>query len=110
MAWAGRDGAGRSRQQHRQGRGPACRTRPLTLPRRLALLAPQSLFPDLHRDCSAFVRHKDTMMSPSCLKTFGVPYMRAAQRPNEFVVLNAAGERLGGHAQQVLLKKNVNCY
>lgn len=64
------------------------------LSRPVLLLAPpgtQGLFPELHKACPAFVRHKDIMMSPSCLKMYGVPYTRACQRPNEFVVLNAAG-------------------
>eukprot|EP00198_Chlamydomonas_reinhardtii_P002200 XP_001691536.1 predicted protein [Chlamydomonas reinhardtii] len=55
----------------------------------------QSLFPELHKSCPAFVRHKDIMLSPSCLKTYGVPYMRACQRANEFVVLNAAAYHAG---------------
>ncbi|GIL76258.1 hypothetical protein Vretimale_5841 [Volvox reticuliferus] len=55
----------------------------------------QSLFPELHRACPAFVRHKDIMLSPACLKTYGVPCMRACQRPNEFIVLNAAAYHAG---------------
>ncbi|KAG2489039.1 hypothetical protein HYH03_012477 [Edaphochlamys debaryana] len=57
-----------------------------------------SLFPELHRSCAAFVRHKDIMLSPACLKTYGVPCMRACQRPNEFVVLNAAAYHSGWNA------------
>lgn len=58
----------------------------------------KGLFPELHKACPAFVRHKDIMMSPSCLKMYGVPYTRACQRPNEFVVLNAAAYHAGFNA------------
>jgi len=34
----------------------------------------QSLYPELHRGCAAFMRHKDVMLSPQMLRTYGVRY------------------------------------
>ncbi len=34
----------------------------------------QSLYPELHRACPAFLRHKDVMLSPAMLKTHGVKF------------------------------------
>ncbi len=36
----------------------------------------QSLFPELHRACPSFLRHKDILMSPSMLRTYGVEYVQ----------------------------------
>jgi hypothetical protein len=33
------------------------------------------LFPEAHRTCPAFIRHKDLLISPAQLRTFGIPYM-----------------------------------
>jgi hypothetical protein len=35
----------------------------------------QSVFPDLHKSCKAFMRHKDVMLSPAQLRSFNVPYV-----------------------------------
>jgi hypothetical protein len=50
-------------------RTPAC------LPACLCARA-QSIFPELHRSCKAFMRHKDILLSPSVLRTYGVEYMQ----------------------------------
>ena len=55
----------------------------------------QSLYPELHRGCRAFLRHKDVMLSPQMLRTYGVEYTMAKQEANEFVVLNAAAYHAG---------------
>lgn len=55
----------------------------------------QSLFPELHKGCSAFLRHKDILLSPSVLRTYGVEYVQAKQDPNEFIVLNAGAYHSG---------------
>mmetsp|Transcript_18452 Transcript_18452/g.39647 ORF Transcript_18452/g.39647 Transcript_18452/m.39647 type:complete len:650 (+) Transcript_18452:443-2392(+) len=55
----------------------------------------QSMFPQLHTACPAFVRHKDIMLSPSLLRTYGIPYMQAKQAEGEFIVLNAAAYHSG---------------
>jgi jumonji domain-containing protein 2 len=36
----------------------------------------QSMFPELHSHCHAFLRHKDILLSPSTLKNYGVEYMQ----------------------------------
>jgi jumonji domain-containing protein 2 len=36
----------------------------------------QSMFPELHAHCHAFLRHKDILLSPSTLKNYGVEYMQ----------------------------------
>ncbi len=56
------------------------------------------MFPELHKACPAFVRHKDILLSPSLLRTYGVPYQCVQQQPNEFVVLNAAAYHAGFNA------------
>lgn len=55
----------------------------------------QSLFPELHRGCPAFMRHKDILLSPALLRTYGVRYVQAKQEANEFIVLNAAAYHSG---------------
>lgn len=50
----------------------------------------QGLFPQDHRVCKAFIRHKDIMLSPSVLRMHGIPYMQAKQMEGEFIVLNAS--------------------
>ena len=54
-----------------------------------------SLYPDLARQCPAFLRHKEVLVSPSILKTYGIRYVSAVQRPNEFIVLNACAYHSG---------------
>ncbi len=41
----------------------------------------RSLFPELAKRCDAFIRHKDLLISPSQLRTYGVPYMMVRARP-----------------------------
>ncbi|KAL6759071.1 JmjC domain, hydroxylase-domain-containing protein [Haematococcus lacustris] len=53
------------------------------------------LFPELARSCSAFVRHKDILVSPSLLRTHNIKYLQAKQQPGEFVILNAASYHAG---------------
>ncbi|KAF6261711.1 JmjC domain, hydroxylase-domain-containing protein [Scenedesmus sp. NREL 46B-D3] len=55
----------------------------------------QSMFPELHAHCHAFLRHKDILLSPSTLKNYGVEYMQAKQEPNEFIVLNTGAYHAG---------------
>lgn len=55
----------------------------------------QSIFPDLYRQCPAFLRHKDILLSPMLLKTYGVQFVQAKQEPGEFIVLNAAAYHAG---------------
>jgi hypothetical protein len=39
-------------------------------------LPPQSIFPELHKGCHAFMRHKDILLSPGLLRTYGIEYMQ----------------------------------
>ncbi|KAI8471646.1 MAG: JmjC domain, hydroxylase-domain-containing protein [Monoraphidium minutum] len=55
----------------------------------------QSIYPELHRNCHAFMRHKDILMSPHMLRSYGIDYQMCRQAPNEFVVLNAAAYHAG---------------
>lgn len=36
----------------------------------------ESLFPELYQNCHAFMRHKDILLSPSLLRTYGIEYMQ----------------------------------
>ena len=40
----------------------------------------QSVFPELHKSCRAFMRHKDVLLSPAQLRAFSVPYLRVSAR------------------------------
>lgn len=53
------------------------------------------LFPELVRNCKAFLRHKDILISPRVLRAFNVPFQQARQEAGEFVVLNAAAYHSG---------------
>lgn len=55
----------------------------------------QNLFPDMHRECKAFLRHKDILLSPSFLKNYNIKYKQAKQNPGEFIVLNAGAYHSG---------------
>ncbi|TYZ61720.1 hypothetical protein PybrP1_008333 [[Pythium] brassicae (nom. inval.)] len=48
--------------------------------------AAQSMFPEKHHACSQFMRHKTSLIAPSRLKEFGVPFYKAFQKPGEFVI------------------------
>ncbi|OQV21745.1 Lysine-specific demethylase 4C [Hypsibius exemplaris] len=45
-----------------------------------------SLFPDSFKKCSAFLRHKSSMISHSVLKSSGIPFNRIMQHENEFII------------------------
>lgn len=34
----------------------------------------ESIFPDLHRECKSFMRHKDILLSPHVLRSYGIKY------------------------------------
>ena len=55
----------------------------------------RSIFPENASACSAFMRHKDIMISPKVLRAHGVPFVQARQEPGEFIVLNAAAYHAG---------------
>lgn len=55
----------------------------------------QSIFPDLQRECKAFMRHKDILLSPYVLRSYNIQYTRTKQEPGEFIVLNAEAYHAG---------------
>ena len=46
----------------------------------------RSFFPDHFRDCPAFLRHKMTVISPTVLKKYSVPFSRVVQREGQIVI------------------------
>ena len=37
----------------------------------------QGMFPQLYKDCHAFMRHKEILLSPALLHSHGIPFMKA---------------------------------
>lgn len=56
------------------------------------------LFPDLARNCKAFMRHKDVLLSPRVLRSFNIEVVTVKQEVGEFMVL-AAGAFHAGYNQ-----------
>uniref|UniRef100_A0A8C7I418 [histone H3]-trimethyl-L-lysine(9) demethylase n=1 Tax=Oncorhynchus kisutch TaxID=8019 RepID=A0A8C7I418_ONCKI len=46
----------------------------------------QGFFPGSHQNCEAFLRHKMTLISPSILRKYGIPFEKITQEPGEFMV------------------------
>nr|XP_046216258.1 lysine-specific demethylase 4A-like isoform X3 [Oncorhynchus gorbuscha] len=46
----------------------------------------QGFFPGSHQNCKAFLRHKMTLISPSILRKYGIPFEKITQEPGEFMV------------------------
>lgn len=59
----------------------------------------QSMFPELHKNCPAFMRHKDILLSPSLLKNYGVEYMQVGRGGVGVVLLHCV---LGGKQYTVV--------
>ncbi|XP_056276386.1 lysine-specific demethylase 4A-like isoform X2 [Pseudoliparis swirei] len=53
--------------------------------KRLERLA-QGFFPGSFQNCEAFLRHKMTLISPSILKKYGIPFEKITQEAGEFMV------------------------
>ncbi|XP_017159813.1 lysine-specific demethylase 4A isoform X5 [Poecilia reticulata] len=53
--------------------------------RRLERLA-KGFFPGNAQSCEAFLRHKMTLISPSILKKYGIPYEKVTQEAGQFIV------------------------
>ncbi|AWP04316.1 putative lysine-specific demethylase 4A-like [Scophthalmus maximus] len=53
--------------------------------KRLERLA-QGFFPGSSQNCEAFLRHKMTLISPSILKKYGIPFEKITQEAGEFMV------------------------
>ncbi|CAL8346000.1 unnamed protein product [Merluccius merluccius] len=46
----------------------------------------QGFFPGSAQNCEAFLRHKMTLISPSILKKYGIPFEKMTQQAGEFIV------------------------
>ena len=53
--------------------------------KRLERLA-EGFFPSLARDCSAFLRHKMTVISPKILSKYSIPYYKTTQEAGQFII------------------------
>uniref|UniRef100_A0A4W3HMH7 [histone H3]-trimethyl-L-lysine(9) demethylase n=1 Tax=Callorhinchus milii TaxID=7868 RepID=A0A4W3HMH7_CALMI len=62
--------------------------------KRLERLA-QGFFPSSSQGCDAFLRHKMTLISPSILKKYGIPFDKITQEAGEFMVTFPYGYHAG---------------
>ncbi|XP_075416020.1 lysine-specific demethylase 4C [Tenrec ecaudatus] len=62
--------------------------------KRLERLA-QGFFPNNSQGCEAFLRHKMTLISPSVLKKYGIPFDKITQEPGEFMITFPYGYHAG---------------
>ncbi|XP_051930444.1 lysine-specific demethylase 4B isoform X2 [Hippocampus zosterae] len=62
--------------------------------KRLERLA-QGFFPGSSQGCDAFLRHKMTLISPSILKKYGIPFDRVTQNEGEFMITFPYGYHAG---------------
>uniref|UniRef100_A0AAY4BBJ3 [histone H3]-trimethyl-L-lysine(9) demethylase n=1 Tax=Denticeps clupeoides TaxID=299321 RepID=A0AAY4BBJ3_9TELE len=62
--------------------------------KRLERLA-QGFFPGSSQGCDAFLRHKMTLISPSILKKYGIPFDRITQEAGEFMITFPYGYHAG---------------
>ncbi|XP_025939404.1 lysine-specific demethylase 4C isoform X12 [Apteryx rowi] len=62
--------------------------------RRLERLA-QGFFPSSSQGCDAFLRHKMTLISPSILKKYGIPFDKITQEAGEFMITFPYGYHAG---------------
>ncbi|KAG9480707.1 hypothetical protein GDO78_012263 [Eleutherodactylus coqui] len=62
--------------------------------KRLERLA-KGFFPGSSQGCDAFLRHKMTLISPSILKKYGIPFDRITQEAGEFMVTFPYGYHAG---------------
>ncbi|XP_012808166.1 lysine-specific demethylase 4C isoform X1 [Xenopus tropicalis] len=62
--------------------------------KRLERLA-QGFFPSSFQGCDAFLRHKMTLISPSILKKYGIPFSKITQEPGEFMITFPYGYHAG---------------
>ncbi|XP_073491306.1 lysine-specific demethylase 4C isoform X2 [Aquarana catesbeiana] len=62
--------------------------------KRLERLA-QGFFPSSCQGCEAFLRHKMTLISPSILKKYGIPFDKVTQEAGEFMITFPYGYHAG---------------
>ena len=58
----------------------------------------KALFPELAKNCKAFMRHKDVLLSPRVLRSFNIEVVTVKQEVGDFMVL-AAGAFHSGYNQ-----------
>ncbi|KAF7236667.1 Lysine-specific demethylase 4B [Varanus komodoensis] len=63
--------------------------------RMLLELAMQGFFPGSSQGCDAFLRHKMTLISPSILKKYSIPFDRITQEAGEFMITFPYGYHAG---------------
>ncbi|NWT03693.1 KDM4C demethylase, partial [Mionectes macconnelli] len=63
--------------------------------KRLERLAQGRFFPSSSQGCDAFLRHKITLISPSILKNYGIPFDKVTQEPGEFMITFPYGYHAG---------------
>jgi len=55
----------------------------------------EGLFPNLHKDCPAYLRHKTCLISPNVLRQNSIPYNKIVQREGEFMITFPMGYHSG---------------
>lgn len=55
----------------------------------------QKIFPKTHKVCSAFLRHKMTIVNPEFLKKFGIPYDKITQEAGQIMITFPNGYHSG---------------
>ena len=53
------------------------------------------LFPNLHKECPAFLRHKMCLISPNILRQNSIPYNKIVQKEGEFMITFPLGYHSG---------------
>ena len=62
--------------------------------KRLERLA-EGFFPSVARECSAFLRHKMTVISPNVLSKYSIPFHKVTQMAGEFIITFPYGYHAG---------------
>lgn len=55
----------------------------------------ERLLPQMHQNCSAYLRHKMTLISPDVLKRNGIPFNKIVQEPGEIIITFPYGYHAG---------------
>lgn len=77
---------------------------PLYITQLIAHWSPQGLFPELHKACPAFIRHKDIMISPALLRTYHIPYIQVGQCKGTPPLLGGMQRRVKSSGQSKVLE------
>jgi len=55
----------------------------------------ENFFPQMHGRCKAFIRHKQTIVSPKLLEKHGIPYDKVVQEAGDFMITFPYGYHCG---------------